>query len=310
MILHLESSEFSFTLEPEKDSPSTLGRDEGCDCVVENDSVSRKHAELTFEDGQWLINDLGSRFGTLVNGKPVKKPTALADGDVLKLASKNFVVSLSSSNEMEDLGAHLAGGKLKGLLKQAANGPKNAGKPVVKRKQPPKQTMMLAKDDGSADTDEKPAAEAAQAESGETDAEEVADSDESAKSNKKSMKLRKREAPPSSPIATAVKAVLILAILGVGGFYGYKHWQEQQNAAAGGSSDDPATKENGETAPPVLKLPPKPTINAAPATNDAGATQETPPPPADKPADAAADPAAPAAPADASAPPDAAPKKE
>ncbi len=48
-------------------------------------SVSRPHARLELtEDNSWIVNDLGSANGTLVNGSPVsEKGRALRDGDVL-----------------------------------------------------------------------------------------------------------------------------------------------------------------------------------------------------------------------------------
>ena len=93
MILQLESSGFSFTVEP-KDAPATMGREEPCELVVESSSVSRKHCELSCEDGDWFVMDVGSRYGTTVNGKSATKPLKLGNGDVLKLGSQNFIISL------------------------------------------------------------------------------------------------------------------------------------------------------------------------------------------------------------------------
>ncbi len=87
MILNLESSGFSFTVEPD-DAPATMGREEPANIVVESSSVSRKHCELTYEDKEWFVKDLSSRYGTTVNGKPATKPTKLGSGDVLKLGNE------------------------------------------------------------------------------------------------------------------------------------------------------------------------------------------------------------------------------
>ncbi len=48
-----------------------LGRDSGCDIVLDDDRISRRHARLTSDGGAWSINDLGSKNGTLVDGHPV-----------------------------------------------------------------------------------------------------------------------------------------------------------------------------------------------------------------------------------------------
>lgn len=51
---------------------------------LQDPSVSRPHARLELIDGVWLIRDLGSANGTLVNNRPVnEKGRALRDGDVI-----------------------------------------------------------------------------------------------------------------------------------------------------------------------------------------------------------------------------------
>lgn len=61
-----------------------VGRHPRCDVVVGDPSVSRRHAQLTFRDGVWVLQDLASTNGTRVNGKLVGR-TALHTGDVLEL---------------------------------------------------------------------------------------------------------------------------------------------------------------------------------------------------------------------------------
>ena len=39
-----------------------------CDVVLDDLSVSRRHARLVFRDGHWVIQDLESTNGTRVNG--------------------------------------------------------------------------------------------------------------------------------------------------------------------------------------------------------------------------------------------------
>lgn len=51
-----------------------LGRDKACDVVLADETVSRKHAELTFlEDGQMFLTDRRSKFGTEIAGPARKK---------------------------------------------------------------------------------------------------------------------------------------------------------------------------------------------------------------------------------------------
>jgi pSer/pThr/pTyr-binding forkhead associated (FHA) protein len=48
-----------------------VGRDPGCDVVLAEPTVSRRHAQLFFRAGSWTVQDLESTNGTLLNGKRV-----------------------------------------------------------------------------------------------------------------------------------------------------------------------------------------------------------------------------------------------
>jgi len=65
-----------------KDRPSmTIGRDPGNDLVLEDSSLSRNHARLTLDGDSALLEDLGSRNGTLVNGERLLGPMRVVPGD-------------------------------------------------------------------------------------------------------------------------------------------------------------------------------------------------------------------------------------
>jgi hypothetical protein len=69
------------------DSPATvLGRSRQCDVVINDPNVSRRHAEVRREGDGWVLVDLESTNGVLVNGREVKR-AALADGDRLQLGT-------------------------------------------------------------------------------------------------------------------------------------------------------------------------------------------------------------------------------
>ncbi len=54
-------------------SPYTVGRMPGSDILLEDAFVSRRHAEILFEDGQFFIVDQGSKHGTFLNGSPITR---------------------------------------------------------------------------------------------------------------------------------------------------------------------------------------------------------------------------------------------
>lgn len=65
--------------------PVSLGR-EG-DVALRGASVSRRHASVSPRDGGFVVEDAGSRAGTLVDGVPIAAPIPLVDGSLLGLGS-------------------------------------------------------------------------------------------------------------------------------------------------------------------------------------------------------------------------------
>jgi hypothetical protein len=61
-----------------------IGRHPARDVVLGAPSVSRRHAQLTYRHGTWVIPDLASTNGTLVNSERVGRAT-VRGGDVLTL---------------------------------------------------------------------------------------------------------------------------------------------------------------------------------------------------------------------------------
>lgn len=64
----------------------TIGRWENNDVVVDDRWVSRNHARIRRKGEQYVLEDLASRNGTLVNGRRIAEQTALADGDRIQVA--------------------------------------------------------------------------------------------------------------------------------------------------------------------------------------------------------------------------------
>lgn len=75
-----------------------VGRSKDVGIVIDDDQISRRHAQLTPIAEGLEIEDLGSSNGTSLNGKREKKFIA-ADGDVIKFYVHQFTVSIPSQQK-------------------------------------------------------------------------------------------------------------------------------------------------------------------------------------------------------------------
>ncbi len=71
----------------------TIGRNAQNDIVIDNLSVSRQHAVISSSKEGFIITDLGSKNGTLVNGKPVKE-SRLNSGDDILIGKYNILFEI------------------------------------------------------------------------------------------------------------------------------------------------------------------------------------------------------------------------
>ncbi|MFN8110076.1 MAG: trypsin-like peptidase domain-containing protein [Thermoleophilia bacterium] len=80
-----------------------LGRDPGCDLVIDDERVSRRHATLRVAaDGTAELRDLGSANGTRVNGRAVATdPVLLRGGDDIQVGSTRLRSSLRAPGAVQ-----------------------------------------------------------------------------------------------------------------------------------------------------------------------------------------------------------------
>lgn len=72
----------------------TIGKANDNEYVVNDPSVSRHHAQLTYEEeGHWILEDLGSTNGTFVNGIQIARKQVTSK-DVIKLGN-SYVLNLA-----------------------------------------------------------------------------------------------------------------------------------------------------------------------------------------------------------------------
>jgi len=75
---------------------TVVGRSSKCDVLIDQESVSRNHARISFDGQTYTVRDLGSTNGTYVNDELVDEAN-LRDGDQLKIGRTIFKF-ISSGN--------------------------------------------------------------------------------------------------------------------------------------------------------------------------------------------------------------------
>lgn len=81
-------------------SPFSVGRRNGTSLTIDSPSVSGQHAELSIEDGNLYVRDLGSTNGTFVNGMRITTPCKVKHGDLVQFAQVVFRAGFQA--EMRD----------------------------------------------------------------------------------------------------------------------------------------------------------------------------------------------------------------
>jgi len=69
------------------DRPVSVGRLPECTIPLTDQNVSRRHAEIRPGRGAYVVADLGSTNGTMVNGSRIAGEQRLSDGDILSFGS-------------------------------------------------------------------------------------------------------------------------------------------------------------------------------------------------------------------------------
>lgn len=69
---------------------TTLGRELNNVIVLQDDTVSSRHALVTRDGRRWLLRDLGSTNGTFINERPVAGAVTLRSGDVIQIGRLSF----------------------------------------------------------------------------------------------------------------------------------------------------------------------------------------------------------------------------
>ena len=77
-----------------------IGRGGDCDLVLPERQVSRHHAKIIRGPGHFILEDLGSKNGTHLNGQRVSGTARLQDGDVIQIALAVGIVFIGTGATM------------------------------------------------------------------------------------------------------------------------------------------------------------------------------------------------------------------
>ena len=77
---------------PVDKNPFVVGRSDQCDLSLVDQTVSRRHAEISYRGEQVTVQDLGSTNGTFVNDARVKGSVRLASGDMVCFGALEFSI--------------------------------------------------------------------------------------------------------------------------------------------------------------------------------------------------------------------------
>ncbi|MCB1683141.1 MAG: FHA domain-containing protein [Pseudomonadales bacterium] len=79
---------------------SVIGRDEACDVVIRDSTVSARHAEIVVRPESTTVTNLMATNGTRVNGEIIQS-AELADGDVLRIGRVSLVFKDVAAQESD-----------------------------------------------------------------------------------------------------------------------------------------------------------------------------------------------------------------
>jgi pSer/pThr/pTyr-binding forkhead associated (FHA) protein len=81
-----------------------LGRDKSCQVVLPLQAVSRNHARITQDGSLYFVEDLGSAYGTTVNGKALPKgeKRLLRNGDLIAIAQFDVTFERIAEQRVDD----------------------------------------------------------------------------------------------------------------------------------------------------------------------------------------------------------------
>jgi len=120
VLVRMDGSDVGKVIALSSDSEFIIGRRSDCNLPLKYEGVSRKHARIVFEDGSYVVEDLGSANGTTVRGRRVERHL-LEDGDILQFGPLVSVRYSITDADEESLLCHLYEASVRDPLTGAYN---------------------------------------------------------------------------------------------------------------------------------------------------------------------------------------------
>jgi pSer/pThr/pTyr-binding forkhead associated (FHA) protein len=141
-----------------------LGRDQSCEVVLAQQAVSRTHARITRDGTLFFVEDLGSSFGTQLNGAKLAKSEKrlLRNGDTIAIAQFDVtfdrVADMGAGEASDSKTSFLSRKVVKDVMKGLSAGGENAYFRVMngpregqKIEVPDASEIVFGRDEGAAD---------------------------------------------------------------------------------------------------------------------------------------------------------------
>ena len=99
---HSELEEMDLSLTTRRGAECIIGRSPNSDLVLDSEDVSRQHGKFFYRSGNYYFCDLGSRNGTIINGKLAENnhPYILKNGDIIRIG--DFALSLEEDLSLSE----------------------------------------------------------------------------------------------------------------------------------------------------------------------------------------------------------------
>lgn len=95
----IEGPDAGKTFQVPGNEPQLIGRSSEA-LPISDTTVSRRHAELTPDDGFWFVRDLESQNNTYVNGIEIRERTRIRNGDAIRVGATVFLVGEAATQKV------------------------------------------------------------------------------------------------------------------------------------------------------------------------------------------------------------------